>query len=150
MRPLDWLKNLKWIRAIREYDLINAENSTLTNAVNESMAIAENLQREILILKEQNYVMEGELNDFKDSGKITTLSKISEGMSKACRLIDEEMNLNISGRPPRPRMVGNQKMSGLTWAEERCLKIELDVLRTKVKHLEERGTIPKTIHGTEV
>jgi hypothetical protein len=47
-------------------------------------------------------------------------------------------------------MVGNQKMSGLTWAEERCMRIELDVLRAKVKHLEDKGIIPKTIHGTEV
>lgn len=117
-----WFLNLKWIRAICEYDELVAGRGPLLTEIRK-------LREEIV-----------SLNNALDA---------KEAMAKMASAISDRFNAEMRANFSPARIVDGQKMSKLTYHEEKLIKMELDILRKKVKDLEDTGVIPRTIHGTE-
>ncbi len=132
MRLLDWLKNLGWIKAIRLYPSVKENYDTILDAY------VKQTNKQI-VLEQDNHqlrIKNGELQDIKQ-GLLTKIS-VNDNMGQLCKLIDKEMNERISGRPPVPRYTGGEKMSSMTWHEERILRIDLHSAKNKIEILEAR------------
>ena len=117
MRLIDWFKNLKWIRAIIEYDDLSTKIAELRQSVMTQM-------NECTILKEQNYAL------MIEQEALLVKIKSNDAMSTLCKSIDEHMNGSLRERSYR--VVDGKRMSKLTWHEEKLLRIENNDLKRRL------------------